>query len=134
MNNARMHWKRPVGRKDSAAQAAATRIATCYLLLATCYLLKAGKHKNFQRKRCRLQTSLIAGTLLQRTHLSLSIGFLAIYLISQAWTGLPALDLKRQLGVSYPTAWLIQQKLMQAMVEQDARYTLCNNVQADRLL
>ena len=95
------------------------------------YLLKAGKHKTFQCKCCRLQTSLIAGALFQSTHLALSIWFLAIYLVSQARTGLSALDLKRQLGVSYPTAWLIQQKLMQAMVERDAQYTLYGNVQAD---
>ena len=31
---------------------------------------------------------------------------------SQDKTGLSALDLKRQLGVSYPTVWLIQQKLI----------------------
>jgi hypothetical protein len=78
-----------------------------------------------------LQTSLIAGTLFQGTHLALSIWFLAIYLISQAKTGLSALDLKRQLGVSYPTAWLIQQKLMQAMVERDTQYTLNGDVQVD---
>src|SRR5664279_5654922 len=49
----------------------------------------------------------------------------------KAKTGLSALDLKRQLGVSYPTAWLIQQKLMQAMVERDAQYTLSGDVQVD---
>ena len=65
------------------------------------YLLKVGKHKTFQCKCCRLQTSLIAGNLFQSTHLALSIWFLAIYLVSQAKTGLSALDLKRQLGVSY---------------------------------
>jgi len=95
------------------------------------YLLKGGKHKTFQCKGCRLQTSLIAGTLFQSTHLALSIWFLAIYLVSQAKTGLSALDLKRQLGVSYPTAWLIQQKLMQAMVERDAQYTLSGDVHVD---
>jgi len=95
------------------------------------YLLKGGKHKTFQCKCCRLQTSLIAGTLFQSTHLALNIWFLAIYLVSQAKTGLSALDLKRQLGVSYPTAWLIQQKLMQTMVERDAQYTLCGHVQVD---
>jgi len=94
-------------------------------------LLKGGKHKTFQCKCCRLQTSLIAGTLFQSTHLALNIWFLAIYLVSQAKTGLSALDLKRQLGVSYPTAWLIQQKLMQTMVERDAQYTLCGHVQVD---
>jgi hypothetical protein len=35
------------------------------------------------------------------------------------------------LGVSYPTAWLIQHKLMQAMAERDAQYTLNGQVQVD---
>jgi len=95
--NSRTHWKHHVGRKASVAQSAATRITTW----------KGRKHKTFQCQGCRLQTSLIAGTLFQSTHLALSIWFLAIYLISQAKTGLSSLDLKRQLGVSYPTAWLI---------------------------
>lgn len=95
------------------------------------YVLQGGTHKTFQCKVCRLQTSLIAGTLFQGTHLALTIWFLAIYLISQAKTGLSALALKRQLGVSYPTAWLIQHKLMQAMAERDAQYTLNGHVQVD---
>jgi len=94
-------------------------------------LLKIGKRKTFQCKSCRLQTSVIAGTLFQSTYLALTLWFLAIYLISQAKTGLSALDLKRQLGVSYPTAWLIQQKLMQAMVERDAHYKLDGDIQVD---
>ena len=108
-----MHWKHPDDHKDSAAR----------LRQRDYYLLKGGKHKNFQCKCCRLQTSLIAGTLFQSTNLTLSIWFLAIYLISQAKTGLSALDLKQQMDVSYPTAWLIQQKLMQAMVNRDAKYS-----------
>ena len=84
-----------------------------------------------QCKACQIQTSIIAGTLFQNTHLPLTTWFLAIYLISQAKTGISSLALKRQLGVSYPTAWLIQHKLMQAMVEREARYTLTGNVQVD---
>ena len=67
----------------------------------------------------------------QSTHLPLTIWFLAIYLISQAKTGLSALALKRQLGVSYPTAWRIHHKLMQAMAEREEIYTLQGHVQAD---
>ena len=48
--------------------------------------------------------------------------------VSQAKTGLSALALKRQLGVSYLTAWLIHHKLMQAMVERDKRYVLDGKV------
>ncbi|EGQ61135.1 hypothetical protein GGI1_04707, partial [Acidithiobacillus sp. GGI-221] len=61
----------------------------------------------------------------------LTTWFLALYLISQAKTGLSALALKRQLGVSYPTAWHIHHKLMQAMVEREEVYTLLGAVQAD---
>ena len=42
-----------------------------------------------------------------------------MYLISQAKTGLTALALKHDLGVSYPSAWLIHHKLMRAMVERE---------------
>ncbi len=92
-------------------------------------MFKSGGRKTFQCRSCRLQTLLIAGTLFQSIHLKLTVWFLAIYLISQAKTGLSALALNRQLGVSYPTAWLIQQKLMQAMIEREARYTLYGDVQ-----
>ncbi len=69
--------------------------------------------------------------MLQGTKLPLTIWFMAIYLISQAKTGLPALALKRQLEVSYPTAWLIHHKLMQVMAEREDRYVLGGKVQID---
>jgi hypothetical protein len=87
--------------------------------------------KTFQCSTCRHQTSLIAGTLFEGTKLGLTVWFLALYLISQAKTGLSALALKRDLGVSYPTAWLIHHKLMQAMVERETGYVLCGTVQVD---
>ena len=85
----------------------------------------------FQCQACRHQTSLIAGTVMQGTKLPLTTWFLAIYLISQAKTGLSALALKRHLGVSYPTAWLIHHKLMQAMADRETRYVLDGQVQVD---
>ena len=94
-------------------------------------VLRGGSREVFQCKACRHQTSLIAGTAFQGTKLGLTVWFLAIYLISQAKTGLSALALKRQLGVSYPTAWLINHKLMQAMAEREERYVLAGNVQVD---
>jgi len=88
-------------------------------------------HPLFQCQACRHQTSLIAGTVMQGTKLPLTVWFLAIYLISQAKTGLSALALMRHLGVSYPTAWLIHHKLMQAMAEREERYVLEGQVQVD---
>lgn len=88
-------------------------------------------HALFQCQACRHQASLIAGTVMQGTKLALTVWFLAIYLVSQAKTGLSALALKRHLGVSYPTAWLIHHKLMQAMAEREERYVLDGQVQVD---
>lgn len=94
-------------------------------------VLRGGTLKVFQCDACRHQTSLIAGTVFQGTKLPLSVWFLAIYLISQAKTGLSALALKRHLGVSYPTAWLMHHKLMLAMASREDGYVLCGDVQVD---
>lgn len=95
------------------------------------YVVRDGSRKVFQCQACRHQASLIAGTVFQGSKLPLTIWFLAIYLISQAKTGLSALALKRQLGVSYPTAWLMHHKLMQAMATREERYVLDGKVQVD---
>jgi len=97
----------------------------------TCSRVNRRHHTLFQCRACRHQTSLIADTLMQGTKLALTTWFLAIHLISQAKTGLSSLALKRDLGVSYPTAWLIHHKVMQAMVEREARYALDGQVQID---
>jgi transposase-like protein len=94
-------------------------------------IVRGGGRRLFQCNACHRQTSLIAGTVFQGTKLGLKIWFLALYLISQAKTGLSALALKRHLGVSYPTAWLVHHKLMQAMAEREGRYVLDGQVQVD---
>lgn len=95
------------------------------------YVVGHGTRKLFQCNGCRRQTSLTAGSLMEHTKLPLSTWFLAIYLISQAKTGLSALALKRQLGVSYPTAWLLHQRINQAMAQQDGTHRLSGAVQLD---
>lgn len=72
-----------------------------------------------------------AGTVMDSTKLPLRIWFLGIYLISQDKTGLSSLALKRQLGTSYRTAWLMHHKLMAAMAERDAQEPLAGSVQLD---
>jgi transposase-like protein len=97
---------------------------------AHCELGGPTRHR-FQCNACHRQTSLTAGTLFASTKLPLTTWFLAIYLISQAKTGLSALALKRQLGVSYPTAWLLHHKIMAAMARKDATHRLSGTVQLD---
>lgn len=74
---------------------------------ASHYAVRDGARKVFQCNSCLHQASLISGTVFQATQLPLTIFLLPIYLISQTKTGLSTLALNRQLGLSYPTAWLI---------------------------
>ena len=45
------------------------------------------------------------GTVFEHTKLPLSVWFFAIYLMTQSKNAVSALELKRQLGVSYKAAW-----------------------------
>ena len=49
----------------------------------------------------------------------LTTWFLAFYLIGQAKTGISSLELSRNLGVNYDTAWLLCNKILKAMSERD---------------
>ena len=95
------------------------------------YVVGHGARRLFQCQGCRHQTSLTVGSLFEHTKLPLRIWFLAIYLLSQAKTGLSALALKRQLGVSYPTAWALHHKINHAMASCDACHRLSGAVQMD---
>lgn len=97
---------------------------------AHCVLL-GRSHKMFQCNGCRHQTSLIAGTVFENTKLPLTLWFLGLHLLCQAKTGLSALALKRHLGVSYPTAWLMHHKLMRVMAARDDCHLLRGHVQMD---
>jgi len=72
-----------------------------------------------QCHRCRQQTSLTAGTLLAGSKPPVTTWLLAICLLTQSKDGLPALNLSRQLGISYHSAWLLKHKLMQTMLERE---------------
>lgn len=87
--------------------------------------------KLYQCTGCHHQTSLTSGTLFEQTKLPLTVWFLAIHLLTQAKTCLSALALKRQIGVSYNTAWSIKHKIMQAMKERDDRKPLAGIIQLD---
>jgi hypothetical protein len=80
---------------------------------------------------CRHQTSLTAGTVFAYSKLALTIWFLALYLLTQQKNAISALELKRQLGVSYNTAWSLKHKLLQVMLERDANRQLTGVIEID---
>jgi hypothetical protein len=68
---------------------------------------------------------------MEATKLPLTIWFLAFYLIGQAKTSISSLQLSRQLGVAYNTAWMLHSKILRAMSERDDCYVLQGKVQID---
>ena len=94
-------------------------------------VIARGSHRLFQCCACRHQTSVTAGTVMDSTKLPLRTWFLAMFLISQDKTGLSSLALKRHLGTTYRTAWLIHHKLMVAMGQREDQRPLSGSVQID---
>lgn len=80
---------------------------------------------------CGYQSSSIAGTVMEHTHLPLRQWFVAMYLLTQNKNAISALALSRQIGVSYKTAWLLKHKLMQTMLLRDERHLLQGRVEID---
>jgi len=85
----------------------------------------------FQCSACRTQTSAKAGTIFHKSTTPLVKWFLAIYLLTQSKNDIAALELARQLGVKWDTAWLIKQKLMETMRQRNGNYKLRGDVQLD---
>ncbi len=80
---------------------------------------------------CRRQTSVTAGTVLDKTRTSLHLWFWAAYLVTTATPGISALQLQRQLGIErYETAWMMLHKLRRAMVNPE-REPLSGAVEVD---
>ncbi len=104
-----------------------------------CPRCKGGWHSEFRRQErlyfqcsgCRYQCSLVSGTLFESSKLPLPSWFLAMHLMTQAKNNVSALELKRHLGVSYPTAWLLKHKLMEVMVAREQWRQLTGRVEID---
>ena len=93
-------------------------------------------HSNTGRKLwecflCGYQSSSLAGTVFEHTKLELKLWFLAMYLMTQSKNAVSALELKRQLGVNYKTAWLMKHKLLAVMQLRDEPYKLGGRVELD---
>jgi transposase-like protein len=80
---------------------------------------------------CHRQTSVTAGTVFHRIRSPLWKWFWAIYQLAQDKKGIAALELAKQISVSYATAWLMLQKLRRAMLRRDERYVLRGLVEVD---
>jgi len=85
----------------------------------------------YQCKHCNHQTSVTAGTIMDKSRTPLYKWFLAIYLMGQDKRGCSALKLKREIGVAYDTAWTMSHKIRKAMGDRDSGYLLSGTVDVD---
>jgi len=80
---------------------------------------------------CPHQCSVISGTVFEATKLPLTRWFMAMQLLTQSKNNVSALELKRQLGVCYRTAWLVKHKLLEAMRLAETDRQLTGRVEID---
>ena len=76
--------------------------------------------KQFQCSKCRYQIAPMAGTLFEKSTSPLTLWFHAIFIFSNAKSGISAKEMERQLNVTYKTAWRML-KLIRASLKQDTR-------------
>jgi transposase-like protein len=72
-----------------------------------------------------------AGTIFHKSRTPLTKWFLAMHLLTASKNDIAALELARQIDVKWDTAWLIKQKLMEAMRQRNSIYKLAGEVQID---
>jgi transposase-like protein len=82
-------------------------------------------------RTCGYQGSVTAGTIFHKTRVPLRDWFWAIYRRSQGKKGISALQLSKEIGVGYPTAWLMQHKIRRAMTEGERGRPLSGLVEVD---
>src|SRR5436309_2078587 len=92
---------------------------------------RRGQRLYFPCSACRYQCSLVSGTVFESSKLPLTQWLLAMHLMTQAKNGVSALELKRHLGVSYPTAWLLKHKIMEVMFLREQPRRLTGRVEID---
>jgi transposase-like protein len=82
---------------------------------------------------CRHQTTVSAGTILDKTRTELVIWFEAAWHVTTAKNGMSAKTLERTLGTSYRVAWVMLQRFRVAMVRSE-RTQLAGKVEVDECL
>jgi hypothetical protein len=94
------------------------------------YVIQSRRLPLFECRSCHLQTSLIAGTIMEGSRTSLTLWFQAFFLHAQP-EGLSATRLTSIIGTTYKTAWLICHKIRHAMSHADSRELLTGLVRVN---
>lgn len=87
------------------------------------------KRRQFQCSKCRFQIAPMSGTIFEKSTTSLTSWFHALFVFSNAKSGVSAKELERQLGCTYKTAWRILNLIRGALKQSDEK--LKGNVEMD---
>ena len=128
-----------LNRYGSEEQCEAALVASRWPRGFACPACGSGTHGTFVRggrrywqcKGCRHQCSAISGTIFESTKVPLTRWFLAMHLLTQSKNNVSALELMRQLGVCYKSAWLLKHKLMEVMRLREEPRQLDGRVEID---
>lgn len=92
------------------------------------------KRNIFECRQCHKQTSATAGTIFHKSRIHLRKWFWAIFLMATSKKSVSGLYVQAQLDIgSYRAAWLMMQKIRQAMIQRDSLYKLSGTVEADEI-
>lgn len=93
------------------------------------YTINTRRQPLYECSYCKHQTSLTAGTLMERSRTPLTKWFTAIYYISNPHRGINAVALQHLLHVTYKTAWSMLHAIRQAMSHDENLPPLSGQVQ-----
>ena len=94
---------------------------------------KLSKHPAYTCN-CSYHVHPMVGTIFQDSHVPLTKWFYGIYLFTTSRHGVPAKELQRQLGVSYPTAFRMAHLIRQHMAKVDGDDPLDGQVELDETM
>ena len=89
------------------------------------------RHPAYECAWCGYEVFPMVGTMFYRSHTPLQKWFYAMYLFTTTRHGVPAKELQRQLGVSYPTALRMAHKIRVYMGSLDSKPPLTDHVEVD---
>jgi transposase len=80
---------------------------------------RISNRKQYQCSKCRYQIAPTAGTIFHKSATPLTDWFYALFIFSNAKSGISAKELERQLGVTYKCAWRMLKQIRKALVQDD---------------
>lgn len=76
---------------------------------------KISKRKQYQCSKCRFQIAPTAGTIFHKSDTPLTVWFYALFVFSNAKSGISAKELERQIGVTYKCAYRMLKQIREAL-------------------